>query len=63
MSTTLPPVTAGPILLNESPASEIFFNESASEFSWESPIDETDIRINKTEILKNLDIEITRDDL
>ena len=29
---TLPPVTAGPILLNESPANEIFFNESGSEF-------------------------------
>lgn len=31
MSTTLPPVTAGPMLLNESPVSEIFLSESGPE--------------------------------
>jgi adenosylmethionine-8-amino-7-oxononanoate aminotransferase len=31
ISTTLPPVTAGPMLLKESPESEIFFSESGSE--------------------------------
>jgi len=31
ISITLPPVTAGPILLNESPEREIFFSESGSE--------------------------------
>ena len=31
MSTTLPPVIAGPILLNESPDKEIFLSESDSE--------------------------------
>jgi hypothetical protein len=32
MSITLPPVTAGPILLNDSPVNEMFLSESDSEF-------------------------------
>ena len=62
MSTTLPPVIAGPMLLNESPESEMFFNESGSELFCAVVNDEKRnkklkmILANKFFIVKTLDL-------
>ena len=63
MSTTLPPVTAGPMLLKESPASEIFLSESGSELLCARVSDE--MINNKIEMLvvNNLCIAKTQNSL